>query len=196
MRTLLALLLLLATSAGAAENAPATMPATAPATQPSIFRRDNIAAWCIVPYDGRRRTPEERAEMLERIGLRRFAYDWRGEHLPTFDRELHALAKHHIELIGVWFPDNLGPEARTLLDGLKRHGVKTQLWVTSWGYEKIEASQRVAAAVERMRPIAAEAAAIGCTLGLYNHGGWFGEPENAIAVAEAMKAGGISNVGI
>src|SRR5690242_3915673 len=100
MPLLLALLLLLASGAGTAESASTTAPATSPSTQPSIFRRDNIAAWCIVPYDGRHRSPEDRAEMLDRIGLHRFAYDWRTEHLPKFDRELDALARHHIELIG------------------------------------------------------------------------------------------------
>ena len=31
---------------------------------------------------------------------------------------------------------------------------------------------------------------------LYNHGGWFGDPENQIQVIEALQAGGITNVGI
>ncbi len=30
-------------------------------------------------------------------------------------------------------------------------------------------------------------------MGLYNHGGWFGEPENQIAIIEHLK---MSNVGI
>ena len=34
---------------------------------------------------------------------------------------------------------------------------------------------------------------IGCKLALYNHGGWFGEPENQIAMIEALK---LTNVGI
>ena len=41
---------------------------------------------------------------------------------------------------------------------------------------------RVKAEADRIRPIAEEAAKIGCKVGLYNHGGWFGEPENQIAI--------------
>ena len=48
----------------------------------------------------------------------------------------------------------------------------------------------------RLRPIAQEAARLGCTVGLYNHGGWFGEPENQIAIIEKLRREGISNVGI
>src|SRR5262249_45440442 len=44
-----------------------------------------------------------------------------------------------------------------------------------------------------LRPLAEEAAKIGCSVGLYNHGGWFGEPENQIAIIEQLK---LPNVGI
>src|SRR5262249_27037481 len=56
----------------------------APATAGELFGRPNLVAWCIVPFDAKKRGPEERAAMLERLGFRRFAYDWRAEHLPTF----------------------------------------------------------------------------------------------------------------
>ncbi len=59
-----------------------------------------------------------------------------------------------------------------------------------------EQERRVAAAAEKLRPLAQEAAAIGCSLALYNHGGWFGEPENQIAVIERLKTQEVDNVGI
>ncbi len=40
-----------------------------------LFARSNLVAWCIVPFDSQKRGPEERAAMLERLGLRRLAYD-------------------------------------------------------------------------------------------------------------------------
>ena len=58
---------------------------------PDIFARENLMAWCIVPYDGKKRGPEERAAMLEKLGLQHFAYDYRAEHIPTWDDELDAL---------------------------------------------------------------------------------------------------------
>lgn len=36
--------------------------------------------------------------MLEELGLRKFAYDWRKAHLPTFEDEILALRRHGIEL--------------------------------------------------------------------------------------------------
>ena len=35
-----------------------------------IFAQQNLAAWCIVPFDSKKRGPEERAEMLQRLGIK------------------------------------------------------------------------------------------------------------------------------
>ena len=134
--------------------------------------------------------------MLERLGLRRLAYDWRAEHLPTFEAELEALARHGIELTAWWFPTTLDGDARTILGLLEQHKIRTQLWVMGGGDPvKNEAEQRtrVEAEAKRIRPIAEAAAKIGCTVELYNHGGWFGEPENQLAIIEYLK---MPNVGI
>ena len=37
---------------------------------------------------------------------------------------------------------------------------------------------------------------IGCSLALYNHGGWFGEPENQLAIIARLDAQEVDNVGI
>ena len=47
---------------------------SAPATKPNdpanhLFARDNLIAWCIVPFDSKKRKPEERAAMLEQPGF-------------------------------------------------------------------------------------------------------------------------------
>jgi hypothetical protein len=154
-----------------------------------IFAKPNLVAWCIVPYDGKQRTPAQRAEMLERIGIKRYAYDWRDPHLPTFDTELNELAKRKIELTAVWFPGVLNEQARVLLDGIAKHKLKTQLWVTL-GISDVKSG------VDAITPIAREADKLGCTVGLYNHGGWFGEPEKQIAIIDELKKTGVNNVGI
>jgi sugar phosphate isomerase/epimerase len=165
----------------------ATPPADA--ANDGLFARDNLVAWCIVPFDAKKRTPEQRAEMLQRLGIKRYAYDWRDEHLPTFDRELTELKRRDIELTAVWFPAALNDQARVLLGGLRQHRLRTQLWVTMNVND-------VQAGVDAVTPIAREAEQLGCTVGLYNHGGWFGEPENQIAIIERLKADGITNVGL
>jgi sugar phosphate isomerase/epimerase len=165
-----------------------------------LFARSNLVAWCIVPFDARKRGPEERAAMLEKLGFKLFAYDYRAEHVPTFDAEMEALARHHVRLLAWWFPGELNAEARQILGVLKRHGLRdVQLWVTGSGAPtKSEAEQkaRVEAEADRLRPIAQEASKIGCSVALYNHGGWFGEPENQLAILERLRAQGVTNIGI
>lgn len=164
-----------------------------------LFARGNLVAWCIVPFDAKKRGPEERAAMLERLGLRRLAYDYRAEHIPTFDAELTALKKHGIELTAWWFPGTLNAEARGILDVIKRHGARPQLWVSGGGAPTKTAEEqnaRIASEAARIRPLAEAAAPLGCQIALYNHGGWFGEPENQIAIIEALAAQGVKNVGI
>lgn len=160
----------------------------------ALFARKNLVAWCIVPFDKTRRAPEERAEMLDRLGFTRFAYDWRAEHLPTFDREIAALRKHNITLAAVWFPAALNDDARTILAALGRHKIHTQLWVTMGDPAPAGDQQaKVAAGVAAVKPIAVEAEKLGCQVALYNHGGWFGEPENELAIIEKLA---MPNVGI
>lgn len=166
----------------------------------ALFAKDNLVAWCIVPFDAKKRGPEERAAMLEKLGLRQFVYDYRAEHIPTFDAEVDALKKHNIELIGWWFPTSLNDEAKLILDVIKRHELKKcDLWVMGGGEPTKtpeEQTQRVESEAARLKPIAQEAAKLGVRVGLYNHGAWFGEPENQIQIIEKLKQDGITNVGI
>lgn len=177
-------------------NAPA-FAADLPAT--GLFAKTNLVAWCIVPFDAKKRGPEERAAMLEQLGLKRLAYDYRAEHIPTFDTEISALKKHGIELTAWWFPTSLNDEARLIIEVCRRNQVSPQLWVTGGGAPAKSAEEqaaRVEAEAKRIAEIAVAAKAIGSTVGLYNHGSWFGEPENQIAIIERLKRDGITNVGI
>lgn len=163
-----------------------------------IYARDNLVAWCIVPFDAEKRGPEARAKMLNRLGIKRMAYDWRAEHIPTFDEELDMLEKYDIELTAFWIPINLNPQddknANLILDLLKRRKVETQIWITMSDnrLNSMDQSERVKACAKAIGYIAKEAKSFGSKVALYNHGGWFGEPENQI---EIIKELGMPNVG-
>lgn len=164
----------------------------------ALFEKDNLVAWCIVPFDAKMRGPEDRAEMMKRLGIKRFAYDWRAEHIPTFDRELDALQKRGISLDAFWTPCGAEPEKeghiQAIFDFLRRRQVKTQLWVlTGAAGEQGTQAEKVARAAKPLTWMANEAEKLGCTVALYNHGGWFGEPENQIEIIQAI---GKKNVGI
>jgi hypothetical protein len=161
----------------------------------SLFAKKNLVAWCIVPFDAKKRGPEERARMLERLGISRLAYDWRDEHIPTFDEEIEAMKRHHIEIVAWWFPTELNPAARRILEALERHHLKCQLWVAMAdpAPQAALSADKVKAATAQLKPIAIAAAKLGCKLSLYNHGGWFGDPLNQIAILHELK---LPNVGI
>lgn len=170
--------------------------ADGPSARTDVFRRDNLIAWCIVPFDAQQRGPEARAAMLQRLGFKHFAYDYRAEHVPTFDAEIEALKKHGVSLDAWWFPRSLNDEARHILQVCKQHDVQPQLWITGGGEptgSPEEQRTRVVQEAARIRPIAEAAAAQGMKVGLYNHGGWFGEPENQLAIIAELK---LPNVGI
>jgi len=195
---------------------------TSPSLDLDLFARENLVAWCVVPYDSRRRGPRARAELLAELGLRRLAWDWRPEHVGQFEAELDALAEFGIELTGLWVPavvpepsssggdsedDALGridPDVRVLLDVLAERRLATQLWtctefgapgpVTSLPAEEQRA--RVQRTATHLAPLAERAAADGHTLALYNHLGWFGEPANQIAVLQVLADRGLDRTGL
>jgi hypothetical protein len=165
-----------------------------PATAADPFAQSNLSAWCVVPFDAAKRTPEQRVQMLQRLGFTRFVYDWRAEHLPTFDQEVGLLKKAGITLQGVWFPAGVGKEGEQLLAVLKTHAVKTELWaMLPQPDAKLSQDDRVKVTAEVVAKLAKTAGEHGHTVGLYNHGGWTGEPDNLLAV---RKACGAANVGI
>ncbi|OUX50882.1 MAG: hypothetical protein CBE43_05655 [Rhodopirellula sp. TMED283] len=145
------------------------------------FQRDRLVAWCIVPFDARKRTPSQRAEMVEKLGMARVAYDWRGEHVPTFEEEIQEYKKHGIEFFAFWsWHDALEPL-------IAKHGVRPQIWLMVPGVGQKPDSDKVQAAAEALRPMVEKTAKLGLRLGLYNHGGWGGEPENLVAVCKYLR---------
>ncbi|MBL9211112.1 MAG: hypothetical protein JNL92_11635 [Opitutaceae bacterium] len=169
----------------------------AAATPADLWSRDNLVAWCIVPFDAQKRGPEARAELLQRLGFRYFAYDWRAEHIPTFDAEIRACAARGVTISAWWFPTQLDGNAQKILAALERNKIRPQLWVTGGGAptkNAAEQQQRIDQELARLRPIVAAAARLGCTVGLYNHGGWFGETDHQIALVRQLRAEGHANV--
>jgi hypothetical protein len=88
----------------------------------SAFARDQLVAWCIVPFDGKKRGPAERAEMIKRIGMRRVAYDWRENHVAEFEQEILEYKKRGIEYFAFWGQHD---EAFKLFE---KHGLRPQIW--------------------------------------------------------------------
>ncbi len=152
--------------------------------------RENLVPWCIVPFDASKRSPEERAKMLIGLGLKRSAYDWRSQHVPEFEEEILQYKKHGIEFFAFWG----GHEKAFEL--FQKHGIHPQIWKTLRSPKSGPRKEKIISAKNAMAPMAKRTEEIGCKLGLYNHGGWGGEPENLVAVCKALRAEGHDHVGI
>lgn len=190
---------LIIAATGLAISGYARAESTAAASASDPWDRSQLVAWCIVPYDAKKRDSESRAAMLEGLGIRFFAYDWRAVHVPTFDQEVEACARRGIKIVAWWFPTKLDENARRILETVERQGIHPQLWVTGSGTiakSAEEQAQTLSRELERLRPILIAARKVGCQVGLYNHGGWFGEPENQVLLVERLRAEGFSDAGL
>jgi hypothetical protein len=171
-----------------------------------LFARENLIAWCVIPFDSMHRTPLERAQMLNRLGISRLAIDWRAKDIPHFDEEIDTLRKNHITIQAFWLRGNMYPErngasspdgnVEVVLATLKRNQLRTQIWDPFDADEEfmsLSAPARLRRATEAVRYLATRAKEIHCSVAIYSHGGWMGEPENELKVVDKV---GMPNVGI
>ena len=159
--------------------------------QKDIFAQENLVAWCIVPFDGKKRGPAERAAMCAKLGLKKVAYDWRQEHVATFEQEILEYKKHGLEYFAFW---DVHEEAFKLFE---KYQLSPQVWYMIPQPGEGTQQQRVKQAAEACLPTIARAKKIGSKVGLYNHGGWAGDPPNMVAVCQYLKEHHkIDNVGI
>lgn len=169
--------------------------------KPTNFSTEKLVAWCIVPFDAAERSPEERAAMLKELGITRLAYDYRDRHIPEFAREIEVLKQEGIELSALWLwidmrdGQVMGEASKAILDILEESGTKTELWLGfAEGLFHGSQEENLEAAVGMVGEVKARAEGIGCTVALYNHGGWFGDPVNQVEIIEAMEGGDIKIV--
>lgn len=146
-----------------------------------LFAKDNLVAWCIVPFDAEKRGPSARAEMLVRLGIRKVAYDWRQQHVPTFEEEILQYKKHDLEYFAFWsWHEDMGRL-------IEKHEIKPQIWRTLPSPRAGTQEEKVEAAAKQLAPLVTRAGELGCKVGLYNHGGWGGESENMVVVTKWLQ---------
>jgi len=187
MRLILSVGSFLLTSCIALQASPALLAADAPSTATNaadcdaLFARKNLVAWCIVPFDAKKRGPQARAEMLQRLGFSKLAYDWRDEHVPTFEEEILQTKKHGIEIMAFWGMHN------NFVPLVRKYGLKPQFWVIAGSPQNGTNEEKIAQAAENLMPIVNQTRELGGKLALYNHGGWPGEPDNMVAIVKYLR---------
>ncbi len=157
---------------------------------PKNLMKENLVAWCIVPFDEAKRTPEERSKMLKELGLTRCAYDWRAEHVASFEEEILQYRKHEIEFFAFWGEHD---EAFRLFE---KYDLHPQIWRMFGEPVGETQNEKVANAAKSLEGLAKRTAAMKCKLALYNHGGWSGESANLVAVCQKLHEAGHVHVGI
>ncbi len=155
----------------------------------------NYYAWCIVPFDSLNRTPEERIDMLKKLGFVSYAYDWREKHLAEMEREINLARENGIKMNAVWMwidkndtIGNLMPNNKKILEILEKTGLKTDIWISfpEDYFEGLTDSARLNKATNMISYLSDEAQKLGCKPGLYNHGGWFGNPDNLVTIINSL----------
>lgn len=172
-----------------------------PASSPIVsnqypFEKSNLIPWSIVGFDVKERTPQERLEMLAALGFNRYAYGNRPKHIPTMQQEWKSAKKHNIKIDAVWLyvnlkkdqPNNLKPESEAVFENLKIVGLKTQIWVgfEPFYFENLSKEESLKQAVKMVLYLSERAKSLGCKIALYNHGGWYGKPDNQLKIIEAL----------
>lgn len=148
---------------------------------PSNFQSENLVPWCTVAFDAKKRSPEQRAQMIIDLGMKRSAYAWRQRHLPEFEREIEAYKKHGIEYFALFnWHDSMEPLIR-------KHGITPQIWHYMQFKPTGSQEEKIAATALHVKPLVDKTRELGLKFVLYNHGGWTGEPANMVAVVEHIR---------
>src|SRR5579862_3318941 len=111
-----------------------------------IWDHDNLFAWEVANYDTKKRDPEERARMLERLGFKHYIYLGSADPLDAstdvnvsqqdVDKEIEAMQRHRIDIVAWYFWINSNdtadvPLVTATLQSFKRHHIHPDIWVTN-----------------------------------------------------------------
>jgi len=156
----------------------------------------NVYPWCIVAFDSLERSPSDRIKMLKELGFVKYAYDWRDKHLNEMENEIKLANENNIEIISVWLwlnakrdsLGNLSPSNERIFNILKHSQLKTTLWLSFSNnfFEGSTQEQSMNRAIEMIKFIKIKADEIDCKIALYNHHGWFGDPNIQVEIIETL----------
>jgi sugar phosphate isomerase/epimerase len=82
----------------------------------------------------------------------------------------------------------LSANNQKVLQVLKETGLKTQIWMSfpEDYFNGLSEEERLDKASAMISYLSDEAEQLGCKIGMYNHGGWFGNPDNLVKIIETL----------
>ncbi|MCK8481668.1 hypothetical protein [Psychroserpens algicola] len=157
---------------------------------------DDISPWCIVSFDALERKPMDRITMLKNMGFTKYGYNWREKHLPEMKEEFRLAKANNMQIVSIFLwlnaeRDSIGklsPLNEKLFENLKDIENKPKLWLSFSPnfFENLTQEESVELTIRYIKFIKTKADNVGCKLALYNHRGWFGNPENQIEIIKKM----------
>lgn len=169
----------------------------------NLFQKENLIPWSIVGFDVKERNPAQRLAMLEKLGYKQYAYGYRPKHIPTMLQEWQLAKQKNIKIKAVWlyvnlFKDKVGKlreDAEIVFKNLEKSGLKTQIWVGFYPnyFDKLSDEESFQKSLEMVSYLSKRAKELNCKIALYNHGGWFGKPENQLRIIKALPK---ENIGV
>lgn len=167
---------------------------TLPAQERDLFATDNLTAWLVMFTDPTKRSPKERAVMVKELGFKKVGFEAFDRFVPIFEEQLDAYQRHGIEVVCVWVnlkttTPSKEVKVRTLLGALKRRGQKPQIWAmfSRNSFKELPEPKRIVTMVDAFSDLAVSVDGIGCKMGLYNYGRWFGKVETQLALIRGIK---------
>lgn len=169
-----------------------------------IIDAKDVSPWCIIGFDTKDRTPQQRIDLLKELGLSNYGFNKGKGDFSTMKTEF-KLAKENgiaINSIFLWLNakrDSIGklsPSNQLILDNLKEIDNKPTIWVSFAEnfFEGNSQENSIAFSIEMIKYIKTEAVAAGCELALYNHRGWFGNPHHQVEILEKLDDESLSMV--
>jgi sugar phosphate isomerase/epimerase len=131
---------------------------------------------------------------LKELGITSYAYDWREKHLDETAHELSLAKENGINIIAVWMwiendePGKLSKSNEKIFNAMKETGTSSQVWLgfNENYFNGLSQEESVQKGIKMLRYLDERAKESGSRIALYNHGGWFGEPENQVEMIEQL----------
>lgn len=170
-----------------------------------LWNHDNVVACVVNHFDAKARNPEEMAQMFNRLGITKLAYNWRENDVANFDNVIDSMEKHHIQIVAWVLYGSGNAHTQLILDTFKKHGIHPQLWIEETGQGReladVQVSpeqqrQKIKDQADKIQALSKISKPYGTKIVLYNHNGWLGMEENQIAVIDELKKRGVKDVGM
>ncbi len=170
----------------------------------TLIDPSDISPWCIIGFDTENRTPEQRIEMLQEMGIKQYGYNRGKADFSSMAQEFQLASENDIDITSVFLwlnakSDSIGklsPSNRELLSNISGAEHKPAIWLSFSHnfFEERGHAESIEYCVEMIQFIKSYIGAMDCELALYNHHGWFGNPNHQIEVLKELNDESISIV--